>query len=77
MKRRFSSARRADLGCQREDICDPCEEQGNEIATPLAAGAANSLEAYAYRDSENVGETLRIGSIQLSWAGFEVVAAWL
>jgi hypothetical protein len=35
------------------------------------------LQATAYRDGESIGDSPRVGYIQMSWAGFEVVAAWL
>jgi len=35
------------------------------------------LQSRAYLDGESLGANPRIGYIQMSWAGFEVVAAWL
>ncbi|QEE61173.1 hypothetical protein FVA74_05975 [Salinibacterium sp. dk2585] len=35
------------------------------------------LQSTAYREGESIGQTPQIGYIQMSWAGFEIVAAWL
>lgn len=35
------------------------------------------LQATAWREGESIGEWPRIGYVQMAWAGFEIVAAWL
>lgn len=35
------------------------------------------LQARAWRDGESIGAWPQVGYIQMGWAGFEVVAAWL
>ncbi len=35
------------------------------------------LQSRAWQDGESIGQTPRVGYIQMAWAGFEIVAAWL
>ena len=45
------------------------------VALSLMDGIA--IQAFAYREGESVGKNARAGYVQMAWAGFEVVAAWL
>lgn len=35
------------------------------------------LQAAAWREGESIGTLPRVGYIQMAWAGFEIIAAWL
>jgi hypothetical protein len=76
--------------------CSPYEDEWDNVATGLAASAANmagrrgkhrnaalelmdglGVHSRAYYDGLSPWSNARHGYVQMAWAGFEVVAAWL
>lgn len=51
--------------------------RGKHRDAALALMDGIALQENAYREGEHIGRSPQIGYIQMAWAGFEVVAAWL
>jgi hypothetical protein len=51
--------------------------RGNHRDAALTLMDGLRLQSTVYREGESIGQSPGVGYVQLSWAGFEVVAAWL
>jgi hypothetical protein len=52
-----------------------CRGKHRDRALELMDGLG--LQATAWREGESIGAWPSIGYVQMAWAGFEIVAAWL